>query len=183
MNQKKFLAYCPNCNNYDEAAGACSYIHENVFQYPEKFIEYCDGKYLSLIKGKKIGVVNETEIDSNDDALDEEHTMLVPVFNSTDNLSFLMAKSSLKLNGIKFWSNGEFIPPNIIIQSAYPYKIKVFKKDEKAAQKILNELKPSVNQVASTNESDKKEYSFIARWGIIIIIFLIAVLIFLISKY
>jgi len=37
--------YCPLCNNYNPATGACSEIHENVQNYTSKFLDKCSGKY------------------------------------------------------------------------------------------------------------------------------------------
>ncbi len=79
MEHKKFQRYCPNCNNYGEHTGVCSYIHENVLLYPEKFIEHCDGRYFSLIKGKAIEPIDER--DTKDTEFDGEKSITVSVFS------------------------------------------------------------------------------------------------------
>lgn len=126
--QEKFFQYCPNCNNYDESSGVCSYIHENVLEYPEKFVKYCDGKYLSLIKGKTIKPVKESEIS------DEDESSLVSVFSSNNDALFQLAKSILDDNRIKYFSSGGYI--NVL----NPSEIKVFEKDWETARKLLNDL-------------------------------------------
>jgi hypothetical protein len=176
MEQKKFLRYCPNCTNYDESTGVCSYIHENVLQYPEKFIEHCDGKYLSLIKGRKIEPFIKNH--KSDESIDEDNQSLVRVFSSTSFAVFQMAKSLLNENGIKFWSNGEYMPP-MLSGTLYTFEIKVYNRNERAAEKILGKLEPASVEYIPSNSSDKKMQSFIVRRGFLIIILSVVLMIIL----
>lgn len=108
--------------------------------------------------------------------MDEDKSILVTVFSSNNTAVFQMAKSLLNEHEIKFWSNGENMPP-ILIGSPYTFEIKVYKKNEQAAKKILRELKPTSDQYIPSNESDKKIQSFIRHWGIVIILMFIMILI------
>jgi len=102
----------------------------------------------------------------------KDETKLVPVTFQHSNALFQVAKSLLHKNGIKFWTN----------VSTYHSEIKVFKKDEEAANKILSEL--TSNQYIPSNKFDKKVHSFIGYWGVVIIIvfILIMVTVFLLLK-
>ncbi len=168
MDNEKYLRYCPNCNHFDESTGVCSYLHDNIKDYPASFIKLCNGEYLSLIKGKKI----QSEYMINDD--DEIIPEMITVYEENNSSVFQIAKTMLTQNGIKFWSNGEYAG---VMQSRIPYvlTIKVFQKDEKAARKILTSLTSSEPYVAS-NETDRKINTFIGRWGIVIIIVSIALM-------
>lgn len=169
MDNKKFLRFCPNCTHYDQSTGICSYLHENVREYPSSFIKFCNGEYLSLIKGKKI--IPEYKLDDDEEIIPE----MVTVYEENNSSVFQIAKTMLSEQGIKFWSNGEYAG---VMRSRIPYAltIKVVKKDEKAARKILNSLTSSGAYVAS-NETDRKINAFIGRWGIVIIIVSIALMI------
>lgn len=56
-----FEDYCLKCLHYDVGFGACSEIHENVRNYPDKFIRKCNGKYFKYHPAKIIDEVDETE--------------------------------------------------------------------------------------------------------------------------
>lgn len=108
--------------------------------------------------------------------MDEDKLTLVSVFSSTNFAVFQLAKSLLNEHEIKFWSNGEYMPP-ILIGSPYTFEIKVYKKNEQAAKKILRELKPTSDQYIPSNEPDKKIQSFIKHWGLVILLMFIIILI------
>lgn len=165
--QEKFLQYCPNCNNYDESSGVCSYIHENVLEYPDKFVKFCDGKYLSLIKGKTIKPVKVSEIG------DEDEAMLVLVFSTNNNALFQVAKSLLDDNRIEYFSSGDFV--NVLNPAVYGADIKVFEKDEENARKLLSQLKPAPYEPSS--EFEKNIIS--QRWYWYVAIMLLMLLIIL----
>ena len=169
MDNKKFLRYCPNCTHYNKPSGICNYINENIRDHPASFIKYCNGEYLSLIKGKKI--IPESKFDDVHD-VDSE---MVTVYSENNSAVFQIAKSMLTEQGIKFWSNGEYAG---VMVSRIPYVliIRVIKKDEHAARKILSKLTPAEPYVAS-NETDRKINAFIGRWALVIIIFIIILMI------
>ena len=176
MDNKKFLRYCPNCTYYNKPSGICNYVNESIRDYPSSFIKYCNGEYLSLIKGKKN--IPESKFDDDYDVNSE----MVTVYSENNSAVFQIAKSMLTEQGIKFWSNGEYAG---VMISRIPYilTIKVFKKDEKAARKVLSKLTPTEPYVAS-NATDRKINAFIGRWALVIILFFIILMItvFLIFK-
>lgn len=100
---------------------------------------------------------------------------MITVFEENNSAIFQMAKTLLSREGIKFWSNGEYAG---VMQSRIPYvlTIKVFKKDEKAARKLLSSF-DSPEPYVSSNETDRKINTFIGKWGILIIILSIALMI------
>ena len=42
---KPFESFCLRCHHYDESSGACSQIHENLRNYPSRFITKCNGEF------------------------------------------------------------------------------------------------------------------------------------------
>lgn len=111
FENKKYLRYCPNCTNYDSSTGVCTYVNENVMEYPNSFIKYCDGKYLSLIKGRKI----EPEIQFDDH---EAAPKMVTVFSQNNYSLFHVTKTLLEDNKIKFWSNGAYTGADLLSKKA-----------------------------------------------------------------
>ncbi|MEO8663996.1 MAG: DUF2007 domain-containing protein [Ignavibacteria bacterium] len=174
MKEDKFLRYCPKCYNYDPSTGACSYIHENVLQYPDKFISHCDGKYLSLINGDTIEPFYES--DAAESNAGENEQMMVPVFSTYNNALFQVAKTILNDHNIKFYSRGDFL--NVLEPAVYESEIKVFEKDAKAAEELLSEIAPV------RYETPDKFSNFLTRFGILIILIslLIIMLILLLIK-
>jgi hypothetical protein len=168
MAIKKYLRYCPNCTHFNKSTGICSYLYENIKDYPESFIKFCNGEYLTLIKGRKI----LPEYNSKDDAEiipDDEKIIpdMVTVYSENNSALFQIAKTMLSEKGINFWSNGEYAG---VMVSRIPYilTIKVFKKDEKAARSILNNLSSTEPYIA-TNETDRRINTFMGKYGLIII--------------
>lgn len=107
---------------------------------------------------------------------DEENMPeMVTVYSENNSALFQIAKTILNQNGIKFWSNGEYAG---VMVSRIPYtlNIKVFKKDEKAAKEVLSSLTSGEPYVA-TNQTDRKINTFIGKWGLVIIIVSLAILI------
>lgn len=175
MEDKKFLRYCPNCTHYNQSTGACNYINENVLEYPARFIKFCNGKYLSLIKGKRIKPYNENKMKVRDDV--EIIPEMVTVFSQNNVALFQIAKSLLEANDIKFWANAAYGSiVGLTGTGSYNLMIKVFEKDEKAARKILSKLTKAPPYVPS-NKIDKKINSFIGRWAVVIILIFIITLI------
>jgi hypothetical protein len=43
-----FDAFCPRCKHFERHSGACSQIHENVAEHPDRFLKKCNGKYFIL---------------------------------------------------------------------------------------------------------------------------------------
>lgn len=175
MENKKYLRYCPNCTNFNTSTGICSYLNENIKDYPESFIKLCNGEYLSLIKGRKILPEYNSEDDPEIIPYNEEIIPdMVTVYSENNSAIFQIAKTILSEKGIKFWSNGEYAG---VMVSRIPYilTIKVFKKDEKAARRMLNNLSSTEPYVA-TNETDRKINAFIGKWGLIIIIVSVLIL-------
>ena len=54
-----FNDYCLNCFHYDAAIGVCSQIHENVRNYPKKFIKKCNGKFFTNDTTKSAPIRND----------------------------------------------------------------------------------------------------------------------------
>ncbi len=165
--KEKFLRFCPNCNHYNKSTGICSYINEYVLEEPDMFVKFCDGKYLSLIKGKTIKPVKESEIGDEDEAL------LVSAFSSNNNALLQVAKSILDDNKIEYFSSGDYI--NVLNPAAFAFEIKVFEKDGETARKLLSKLKPS--QHNPKGKLEKKMLSLKWYWNVVIIIMLILLLI------
>lgn len=64
MNNSKSISlrwedYCPSCENYDSSTGACSFIHQNVKDYPSKFLNKCGGKHYTGNRKHKPIMQNE----------------------------------------------------------------------------------------------------------------------------
>ena len=134
-------------------------------------------------KGKKIKPDSksgsEKEFITDDEEIIPE---MVTVYSENNSALFQIAKTMLSEQGIKFWSNGEYAG---VMVSRIPYilTIKVFKKDEESARRILNNLSSTEPYIA-TNETDRKINAFIGRWGLILIILpiLIMIALYLIFK-
>lgn len=167
MENKKYLRYCPNCTHYNPSGGACNYINENVMEYPERFIRYCDGKYLSLIEGSSIGPEVEEKIAPDDMHLIDDY---VTVFAQNNLALFHIAKSLLDDAGIKYWSNAAYTTiTRSLVPTGYPLAISVFPKDEMLARKVLGDLQVADAYVPKNN-TDKKILRFVQRWGILLIL-------------
>lgn len=176
MDRHKYTRYCPVCTHFNKSTGICSYLNENIKDYPESFFKFCNGEYLSLIKGRKILPEYRSEVDEEiipvgEEIISEDEKItpdMVTVYSENNSALFQIAKTMLSEKGISFRSNGEYAG---VMVSRIPYvlTIKVFKKDEKAARHILDNL-TSTQTYAASNETDRKINAFIGKWGLIIII-------------
>lgn len=54
---KTFENYCFQCYHYEPSIGTCNKIHENVRNYPRKFITKCNGEFFKKDQTK---ITNET---------------------------------------------------------------------------------------------------------------------------
>lgn len=164
MEHSKFLRYCPNCYHYNKTLGICSYLSINIREDPGEFDKYCDGKYLSLIKGKIIKPFKEKVRPKN-----ETRGELITVFSSNSNILFQFAKSVLDDNKIKYVTSGDYL--NSLEGYVYCSQIKVYKQDTDISRKLLIEIEHTVYE--PSNITDKKIKSFAGSWGMAFILFVI----------
>ncbi len=45
-----FEKFCPRCEHFDHHYGVCVKFHENIRDYPARFLTYCNGKFFALSK-------------------------------------------------------------------------------------------------------------------------------------
>ena len=55
--------FCPTCRHFDDKIGVCSSIHENIYSYPARFNEKCNGKLYEQDE-EKIRAMEEVEDES-----------------------------------------------------------------------------------------------------------------------
>ena len=109
--------------------------------------------------------------------MNEDKETLVSVFSTNNNALFQVAKTLLNSFKIKFFSTGEFLNP--MNAAVYSTEIKVFKKDEAAARKLLSELEPETYQPSS--EVVNKILSLHWYWYVVGILILIMAIFFLLT--
>jgi len=97
-----FKDYCPKCNNFDSSLGVCATIHENVRNYPKKFVKECNGKFFKEDPNKIIEI--DEEYDDDEGSILDDSISLVTVYIPKDEADHLAIGALLHSYGIEYYS-------------------------------------------------------------------------------